>query len=482
MGDSEEWDTDPDFTAAPDRHGQGSSMAGVTNPYTEKVPEEPKGPSARALEYGAGAVAEKEIPKVVKRTTSFGGGGGEKCTICNKTVYAAERAAANGKPYHKECFRCATCNVKLTNNFCVDANSGALLCKPHFMQNVRENPAVAGKADSARRESIMPVPEESPATAPAPKPPPAPAPAPAPAPPPAAPPTPAPAAPAAPAASRFGGGGQKCARCGKTVYAAEMAMAQGDMYHKDCMRCLTCNVKLGGQYCADANGGLFCKPHFVQGLRASGGKYDMSADASSVADKAATDEAAADKAAAEKAAAEKAAADKAKAERAAAEKAAADKAAADKAAAEKAAAERAEAEKAAADRKAAEKAAADKAAAEKAAAERAAAEKAAAEKAAAEKEAAALAAAAAVRAAAVAAVPAAPPPAPAPTAAPAMQNGNGTHSTKQTKLDATEERYFMQREQLRVSDVLRLAAGLLDNEGKLSELPNMDLPGQPSYV
>jgi hypothetical protein len=39
-----------------------------------------------------------------------------------------------------------------------------------------------------------------------------------------------------------------------------------------------------------------------------------------------------------------------------------------------------------------------------------------------------------------------------------------------------------QREQLRVSDVLRLAAGLLDDEGKLSELPNMDLPGQPSYV
>ena len=287
MGD-DDWDTDSDFTAAPDRHGQGASMSGVINPYTEKVPEEPKGPSARALEYGAGAVAEKEIPKVVKRTTSFGGGGGEKCTICNKTVYAAERAAANGKPYHKECFRCATCNVKLTNNFCVDANSGALLCKPHFMQNVRENPAVAGKADSARRESIMPVPEELPATAPAPMPAPAPAP----------PPTPAPAAPAAPAASRFGGGGQKCARCGKTVYAAEMAMAQGDMYHKECMRCLTCNVKLGGQYCADANGGLFCKPHFVQGLRASGGKYDMSGDASSAADKAATDEAAADKAAA----------------------------------------------------------------------------------------------------------------------------------------------------------------------------------------
>ena len=386
MGD-DDWDTDSDFTAAPDRHGQGASMSGVINPYTEKVPEEPKGPSARALEYGAGAVAEKEIPKVVKRTTSFGGGGGEKCTICNKTVYAAERAAANGKPYHKECFRCATCNVKLTNNFCVDANSGALLCKPHFMQNVRENPAVAGKADSARRESIMPVPEELPATAPAPMPAPAPAP----------PPTP-----------------------------------QGDMYHKECMRCLTCNVKLGGQYCADANGGLFCKPHFVQGLRASGGKYDMSGDGSSAADKAAMDEAAADKAAAEKAASEKAAADKA-----AADRAAADKAVAERAAAEKAAANKAAAEKAAADKKAADRAAADKAAAEKAAAERAAAEMAAAEKAAAEKEAAALTAAAAARAAAAAAVPLAPPPAPA-TMAPAVQNGNGAHLTKLPYPDATK--------------------------------------------
>ena len=60
---------------------------------------------------------------------------------------------------------------------------------------------------------------------------------------------------AAAMAARFGGGGEKCTRCGKTVYAAERATAQGKVYHADCMRCVTCSVKLGGSYCADDVGG-----------------------------------------------------------------------------------------------------------------------------------------------------------------------------------------------------------------------------------
>jgi hypothetical protein len=64
--------------------------------------------------------------------------------------------------------------------------------------------------------------------------------------------------------TRFGGGGELCTKCGKTVYAAERATAQGKVYHTDCMRCVSCKVKLGNTFCADDLGTLFCKAHFMQ--------------------------------------------------------------------------------------------------------------------------------------------------------------------------------------------------------------------------
>ena len=65
---------------------------------------------------------------------SFGGGGGEKCFHCKKTVYVAERATAQGNVFHKACFRCTECSTKLSsNNWCVDSG-GRLFCKAHFIQ------------------------------------------------------------------------------------------------------------------------------------------------------------------------------------------------------------------------------------------------------------------------------------------------------------------------------------------------------------
>lgn len=37
-------------------------------------------------------------------------GGGVKCLVCDKTVYAAEEIKAIGNSYHKMCFKCVTCN------------------------------------------------------------------------------------------------------------------------------------------------------------------------------------------------------------------------------------------------------------------------------------------------------------------------------------------------------------------------------------
>ena len=39
----------------------------------------------------------------------------EMCTTCDKAVYQAERMEAGKNIYHKLCFKCTQCNMKLTS-------------------------------------------------------------------------------------------------------------------------------------------------------------------------------------------------------------------------------------------------------------------------------------------------------------------------------------------------------------------------------
>jgi len=56
--------------------------------------------------------------------------------------------------------------------------------------------------------------------------------------------------------SKFGGGVQeKCTKCGKTVYIAEMAKMENQIWHVECLRCVDCNKKLSG-----SNWGGFVPP------------------------------------------------------------------------------------------------------------------------------------------------------------------------------------------------------------------------------
>ncbi|XP_013397523.1 pollen-specific protein SF3 [Lingula anatina] len=59
----------------------------------------------------------------------------EKCTVCAKSVYAAERLEAGKKIFHKLCFKCAVCRMTLTvQNY--HQSDGVLFCKKHFQENV----------------------------------------------------------------------------------------------------------------------------------------------------------------------------------------------------------------------------------------------------------------------------------------------------------------------------------------------------------
>ena len=269
------------------------SSSSTQQPNEEPPSSLPPADKAAAPESAA-AVQTPSVPtvaasghKLKSRTLSFGGGGGEKCHRCRKTVYVAERAQAQGNVFHKLCFTCTECNSKLSaNNWCVDTG-GNLYCKPHFTQLLQ---ASGGKYNLGNAAA------EPPSAAPKPSPAPVPAPAPAatpaasdsvmattPAQAPAAALTPAGDAPAKSAAPKVkrtfsfgGGGGEKCHRCRKTVYLAERAQAQGNVFHKLCFTCTECNSKLSANnWCVDTGGNLYCKPHFTQLLRSSGGKYNL---------------------------------------------------------------------------------------------------------------------------------------------------------------------------------------------------------------
>jgi len=125
------------------------------------------------------------------------GGGGQKCTVCDKTVYAAETVSYEKKPYHAECFKCSNCVKKISP-------SGAamfeekLFCSKCF-------------ADGGYRQKQVATASKTPA-----------------------------AVGSSAAPSKFGGGGNKCVKCDKTVYAAETVSFEKAAYHAECFKCDSC--------------------------------------------------------------------------------------------------------------------------------------------------------------------------------------------------------------------------------------------------
>uniref|UniRef100_A0A4W5L004 LIM zinc-binding domain-containing protein n=1 Tax=Hucho hucho TaxID=62062 RepID=A0A4W5L004_9TELE len=66
---------------------------------------------------------------------------------------------------------------------------------------------------------------------------------------------------------------ETCIACLKTVYPLERLVANTQIFHTACFRCLHCNTKLSlGNY-ASLHGNVYCKPHFSQLFKAKG-NYD----------------------------------------------------------------------------------------------------------------------------------------------------------------------------------------------------------------
>uniref|UniRef100_A0A2K6TUE1 Cysteine and glycine-rich protein 2 n=1 Tax=Saimiri boliviensis boliviensis TaxID=39432 RepID=A0A2K6TUE1_SAIBB len=61
-------------------------------------------------------------------------GGAEKCSRCGDSVYAAEKNIGAGKPWHKNCFRCAECGKSLESTT-VTEKEGEIYGKGCYAKN-----------------------------------------------------------------------------------------------------------------------------------------------------------------------------------------------------------------------------------------------------------------------------------------------------------------------------------------------------------
>ncbi|CAL4069333.1 unnamed protein product [Meganyctiphanes norvegica] len=125
----EKWENDVDrrneINKGSDEEGEGArpsieSARNLRKMFENKATEQP--------------VPVKQPKHKVNR---FVGGGGEKCGICSKTVYALERLEVVGKVLHKRCFKCAKCKSTLgMGNFSVGGDS--YYCTTHYKQMFAE--------------------------------------------------------------------------------------------------------------------------------------------------------------------------------------------------------------------------------------------------------------------------------------------------------------------------------------------------------
>ncbi|XP_071466367.1 F-actin-monooxygenase MICAL3 isoform X3 [Marmota flaviventris] len=98
----------------------------------------PASPSSDSLRQGS---MKKEFPQNL--------GGSDTCYFCQKRVYVMERLSAEGKFFHRSCFKCDYCATTLRlSAYAYDIEDGKFYCKPHYCYRLsgyaqRKRPAVA---------------------------------------------------------------------------------------------------------------------------------------------------------------------------------------------------------------------------------------------------------------------------------------------------------------------------------------------------
>ncbi|XP_036373693.1 protein-methionine sulfoxide oxidase mical3a-like isoform X2 [Megalops cyprinoides] len=90
-------------------------------------------------------------------------GGSDVCFFCRKRVYVMERLSAEGKFFHRSCFKCDYCGTTLRlSSYAFDVEDGKFYCKPHYCyrlsgQAQRKRPAPT-PAPLTAKENQAPLP------------------------------------------------------------------------------------------------------------------------------------------------------------------------------------------------------------------------------------------------------------------------------------------------------------------------------------
>ncbi|XP_058501693.1 protein-methionine sulfoxide oxidase mical3a isoform X3 [Solea solea] len=118
----------------------------------------------------ASQLPSQEEPKPVPEKRDLGSlrkefpvniGGSDVCFFCRKRVYVMERLSAEGKFFHRSCFKCDYCGTTLRlSSYAFDVEDGKFYCKPHYCYRLsgyaqRKRPAPSPPPITAK-ESLMP--------------------------------------------------------------------------------------------------------------------------------------------------------------------------------------------------------------------------------------------------------------------------------------------------------------------------------------
>uniref|UniRef100_A0AAY4DVI7 F-actin monooxygenase n=1 Tax=Denticeps clupeoides TaxID=299321 RepID=A0AAY4DVI7_9TELE len=88
-------------------------------------------------------------------------GGSDVCFFCRKRVYVMERLSAEGKFFHRSCFKCDHCGTTLRlSSYAFDVEDGKFYCKPHYCYRVsgqaqRKRPAPTAAAPRTEVPACM---------------------------------------------------------------------------------------------------------------------------------------------------------------------------------------------------------------------------------------------------------------------------------------------------------------------------------------
>uniref|UniRef100_A0A8C5CKK3 F-actin monooxygenase n=1 Tax=Gadus morhua TaxID=8049 RepID=A0A8C5CKK3_GADMO len=148
-GNSEDVRTGPDDRPSPsttltDRRVDPSAAAGgrdnkvkvMANQLLAKFEENAPEKSTGLKRQGS---LRKEFPVNI--------GGSDVCFFCSKRVYVMERLSAEGRFFHRSCFKCDYCGTTLRlSSYAFDVEDGKFYCKPHYCyrssgQGQRKRPA-----------------------------------------------------------------------------------------------------------------------------------------------------------------------------------------------------------------------------------------------------------------------------------------------------------------------------------------------------